>query len=544
MAGIASQSDQRPPGRKPNVLIIMADDLDSKQLSCYGGENMQTPHIDGLASSGMRFTNMIASEAMCVPTRASLFTGLFPARHGAYQNHKPVYDGLKSICHYLGDLGYRVGLTGKNHVTKPREIFPFDIVPGFEPNCVSRTDEYFLDSVRQYITQPEPYCLFVMSINPHTPWTVGDPSEFDPDKLVLPVNWADTRLTRQHFAKFLAEVRRLDDQVGDVMKLLEETGQLEHTIVIFLGEQGPQFPGGKWTLWDYGQRSSMIIRWPGVVKPGTVSEALVQYEDVVPTLVDIAGGKAIDNLDGISFAHVLEDGSKGKRQYAFGIHNNIPAGTAYPMRSIRDHDYKFIWNLTPNADYFVRMMTPNGKNLYSTWLNRAQHDPHAAAMVRRLTTRPEFELYDLKTDPDELNNLAHDPSSAALVSRYRSELERWMQQQGDTGAAMDVEFAQPQATPETQAKQRASGLTKRLQLTEEQSDRVFETFLTFFTKMDETQKANLSQAEHRKANQQHVAERERGLKDILTSTQWEKLMEIRKKERGTSQKRSQNNSAE
>ncbi|NGM90679.1 sulfatase, partial [Parapusillimonas sp. SGNA-6] len=290
--------------RKPNIVIIMADDLDSKQLSCYGGQNLKTHHIDELAASGMRFTNMIASEAMCVPTRASLFTGLYPARHGAYQNHKAVNDGLKSVCHYLADLGYRVGLTGKNHVTKPREIFPFDIVPGFEPNCVKRTDDYFLDSIERYITAPEPYCLFVMSINPHVPWTAGDPSEFDPQKLILPAHWVDTPVTRRNFANFLAEIRRLDNQVGDVMKMLEKNGQLDNTIVMFLGEQGPQFPRGKWTLWDYGQRSSMIVRWPGVVGKGSTSEALAQYEDVVPTLIEIAGGQKRDDLDGISFLSV------------------------------------------------------------------------------------------------------------------------------------------------------------------------------------------------------------------------------------------------
>lgn len=429
--------------KPPNIVIIMADDLDSRQLSSYGGENMRTPHIDKLASSGMRFDNMIASEAVCVPTRASLFTGLYPARHGAHQNHKPVNTGLKSICHYLGALGYRVGLTGKNHVTKPRDIFPFDIVPGFEPNCVSATDDYFLDSMAHYITQPAPYCLFVMSINPHVPWTAGDPSAFDPQSLKLPANWVDTRPTRRRFTEFLAEIRRLDDQVGDVMKLLEKTGQLSNTIVIFLGEQGPQFPGGKWTLWDYGQRSAMIVRWPGVVKPGTVSEALVQYEDVVPTLVQIAGGAPIPGLDGVSFTDVLTDGRNGNRRFAYGIYNHIPytipSTTPYPVRSIRDHNYKFIWNLRSDLEFYKKavMDTAGKKSYYKTWLSRAEVDSSAAAIIKRLTKRPAFELYNLENDPNELNNLAPD-ASKTILTYYKTELERWMQMQGDTGAAMDV----------------------------------------------------------------------------------------------------------
>src|SRR5690606_23849855 len=131
------------------------------------------------------------------------------------------------------------------------------------------------------ILQDQPYCLFIMSINPHAPWTVGNPDEFDPDKLKLPAHWVDTELTRREFCKYLAEVRRLDDQVGDVMNLLAETGTKENTIVIFLGEQGPQFPGGKWTLYDNGQLSSMIVKWPSVVQPGTETDAIVQYADLM-----------------------------------------------------------------------------------------------------------------------------------------------------------------------------------------------------------------------------------------------------------------------
>lgn len=221
---------------KPNIVIIMADDLDSRQLSAYGGQNINTKHIDALAAEGLQFNQMIASEAMCIPTRASLFTGLYPARSGAYQNHKSVNPGLKSVPHYLGDLGYRVALTGKDHMTKPKDIFPFEIISGFEPNCVAATDEYNLDSIKTFIEDADdPFCLFVMSINPHAPWTVGDPSEFNADSLILPPHWADTRLTRNQFTKYLAEVRRLDDQVGDIVQLLKETGQEQNTIVIFLG---------------------------------------------------------------------------------------------------------------------------------------------------------------------------------------------------------------------------------------------------------------------------------------------------------------------
>lgn len=424
----------------PNIVIIMADDLDSHQLSSYGGKNLQTKNIDRLAKEGLKFNHFIASEAMCVPTRASLFTGLYPARHGAYQNHKPIYQDLKGVAHYLNGLGYRVGLTGKNHVTKP---FPFEIIPGFEPNCVAKTDEYFLDSVESFINnKQDPYCLFVMSINPHAPWTVGDPSEFDANKLVLPAHWVDTDLSRTLFTKYLAEVRRLDDQVGDVLELLERNGQADNTIVIFLSEQGPQFPGGKWTLWDNGQKSAMLIRWPGRIKGGTETDAIAQYEDITPTLVDIAGGQPVEGLDGQSFLNVINGDTQRHRQFAFGIHNNIPEGPAYPIRSIRDNDFKLLLNLTPDSAYYIKYsMNTNNENLaYTSWVQKAESDPQAQQLVERIANRPPIEFYDLRKDPDELVNLVNDAEYQHKIDEMKAELVNWMEAQGDKGASMDIPF--------------------------------------------------------------------------------------------------------
>ncbi|MFT4092728.1 MAG: sulfatase [Niabella sp.] len=436
LAAISQSLDNRP-----NIVVIMADDLDSRQLSCYGGENLTTVNIDRLASQGLRFNNIIASEAMCVPTRASLFTGLYPARNGSYQNHKPVFDGLKSVCQYLGDLHYTVALTGKNHSTKPASVFPFRFINGFEPNCVSATDVYFLDSVKQFITtQKNPYCLFVMSINPHAPWTAGDPSEFNAGQLKLPPHWVDTRQVREQFCKYLAEVRRLDNQVGDIMKLLEETGQDKNTILIFLGEQGAQFPGAKWTLWDAGQKSSMIVRWPGVVKPATQTGAIVQYEDITPTFIDIAGGPPISALDGKSFLNVIKGSTDKARDFAYGIHNNIPEGPPYPIRSIRTANYKLLLNLTPQKKYHIKyMMNPAKKDSYwNGWLAQAQNNVHDQQLIDRIVQHPATEFYDLKKDPYELNNLAADPKYKKIIQQYTGQLKAWMQQQGDSGASMDV----------------------------------------------------------------------------------------------------------
>src|SRR5690606_6689243 len=126
---------------------------------------------------------------------------------------------------------------------------------------------------------------------PHAPWVMGDASAYPPDRLKLPPYMADTPRTRRDFSRYLAEITYMDSQAGELLALLEQLRLNERTLVLFTSEQGAQFPGNKWTNWDSGLHTSLIARWPGVVPAGRVTDALVQFADVVPTLVEIAGGK-------------------------------------------------------------------------------------------------------------------------------------------------------------------------------------------------------------------------------------------------------------
>lgn len=134
--------------------------------------------------------------------------------------------------------------------------------------------------------------------------------------------------------------------------------------------------------------------------------------------------------------------NKENRKYAFGIHNNIPEGTAYPIRSIRDNRYKLIMNLSPESKYYNRfMMNPNNKNSYwNSWVEKESSSPEATRLVNRITTRPAIEFYDLQKDPYELHNLAGDAAYANMIATYTVQLKEWMQQQHDEGAAEDKEF--------------------------------------------------------------------------------------------------------
>lgn len=424
-----------------NLLIFVADDLARNELGCYGGENVKTPNIDHFAQEGVMFNRMFSSSTMCSPTRASIYTGLYPVRNGVYKNHGNTKRDVKSMVYYLEKLGYRVGITGKTDV-RPKSVYSFEIIDGFDPNCVRVTADYTLEGITEFMNRnaEQPFCLVVCSTLPHAPWTVGDPKQFDAKKLKLPPHFVDNVETREAMCSYLAEVAALDKQFGDVLKTLKKTGKEKETLVMFSGEQGPQFPGGKWTSWDYGQKSAFIIKSPEGYLNGKTSDAQVQYEDVLPTLIEYVGGTVSDEFDGKSFLPVLEGKKATHRNWVYGVHNNYPEGTPYPIRSIRDDRYKLIVNLTPEVNYYEKhLMSPEKINYWDAWVRDAKVNKTAKYWVDRYLTRPEIEFYDTQKDPWELTNLASDEKMKPIIDRMKKELFSWMKEQGDPGKDLDVE---------------------------------------------------------------------------------------------------------
>lgn len=437
-----AEPERNQGNERPNIVVIVADDLLSTELSCYGGQNIKTPNIDRLAAEGVQFSNCYASEAMSVPIRASMYTGLYPARHGSYQNHRETYPGTKTVNYYMPQEGYRVGRTGKDH-PGPKSVYVFDEIPGFTVGCTDKKAPYSTDGIKEWMSRDnDPFLLYVCSINTHAPWTWGDPSEFDADKLKVPENCVDSPEMREIMTHYLAEVRALDNEVGSVLQTLEEIGKLDNTIVMFLGEQGPQFPGGKWTLWYPGCHSALLARYPARIKPGSKSDAIVQYEDLLPTFIDIAGGAPREELDGKSFKAALFGESGTARKYAYGIHNNFPEGNPYPIRSIRDERYALIMNLDPDAYYHEKhlMKENNVTGVWKAWQAGLEDNAENVFWYNRFLKRPAIEFYDLKKDPWERNNLAGKKRYARKIEEMKDELLKWMDQQGDNGKLMDQPF--------------------------------------------------------------------------------------------------------
>lgn len=431
---------------KPNVLIILADDCTYNDLPLYGGENAKTPNLDQLASEGLTFNRAFLAEAMCQPCRAELYSGLYPMRNGCAWNHSSSHKDIRSMPHYLGGSGYRVGIAGKVHVL-PEQAFPFENVSGYDKNCVrDPTQVHQIGPAEEFMNRSDdPFCLVVALVEPHVPWVMGDASAYPPRSLKLPPNIADTPETRRAFGAYLAEITYMDSQVGELLATLDATGKADSTLVLFSSEQGSQFPGNKWTNYNTGVHTALIARMPGVTQPGRRTEAMVQYADVLPTLMELAETEySDDTFDGASFASVLRGQTDQHRDYVYGVHNNVPEGPPYPIRSITDGRYHYVRNLQNENLYIEKHLMGiqgNGKlnnRYWQTWVFDSFANPDAYRLIQRYQSRPPEELFDLQNDPYEMNNLAGNATVEAIQAKLSDRLDQWLESQGDPGIEQDT----------------------------------------------------------------------------------------------------------
>ncbi|MDB4512253.1 sulfatase [Arenicella sp.] len=421
-------------------------------LGCYGNPDVKTPSIDKLATEGMRFTKFYNPTPTCSPLRQSLYTGIYPIRNGAHPNHSQVYEGVKSLPHILSPLGYRVAIVGKRHEA-PAEAFPFEMLGGSHGDSGKTPDgaDLPLAKAREFIERDlnQPWCLVVSSNQPHTPWNRGDASAYPPETLTLPPYLVDTPATRAGLSKYYAEITYMDHQVGEVMRILRETGEKSETAFLWLSEQGSNFPFCKWTCYDTGIHAAAVMRWPGKIKANSESSALINYVDVVPTFVDLAGGKPADqDFDGKSFAAVLRGEKKTHNDFVFATHTTrgIYSGSeAYATRAITDGHSLFIRNL--HADSLFQNTVTERDSIFKSW--KSLDSDFARERVSSYQKRPTSELFDLKSDPWCQTNLAGDAGSISKQKAMQQELESWMKQQGDLGDATerDAENRQPKLKP-------------------------------------------------------------------------------------------------
>jgi N-sulfoglucosamine sulfohydrolase len=413
----------------PNFVVFISDDHSQLDSQAYGSTEVRTPNMTKLAEDGLKFTHTFVASPSCGPSRTALLTGLWSARNGAEANHMGKRPDVPSLPAVLRSIGYEVVVIGKVAHNNWAKFYDFDAVIG---PTVGISDS---DGVAQFLSgrsSKKPLCLFVGTRHPHVPWTAE--LSYDPTQVKIPVNHVDTLVTREHRAGYLTDITKSDTLLGEVRALAHEkiTGD---TLFIYTSDHGGQWPFSKWNLYDAGIRVPLIIAWPGKLKPATTSDAMVCWPDLLPTFIELGGGKVPEGIDGKSFAGVLRSTTTTHRNQVFSTHSGDGDFNVYPIRSVRSRDWKYIRNLHPefqHHSHISRSTGPSGLLYWKTWLAAAENDPSAAATVQRFTTRPAEELYDLNADPNELHNLAADPTQADRLTTMSSDLDAWMRQQGDT----------------------------------------------------------------------------------------------------------------
>jgi N-sulfoglucosamine sulfohydrolase len=438
---LTAQQIKNAGAQKPNIVLFIADDLCVNDIGPYGNKIVRTPNLDKLSKQSLLFTRAFATSPTCGPSRSSIFTGLMPMRHGAHGNHSGVKEGTKSIVQYLQPAGYRVAIAGKLHVG-PEEVFPFErishtnvVEPGHEANPGLNYD-LNLAPVDGWLAQQEkdkPFMLIVTDHSPHVVWP--EKATYDPAKIDIPAKHIDTKETRASRARYYTDITKMDNNFGTLMAFLEKHNLSKNTIVIFTADQGPQWPFAKWSLYDDGVQTPLMVRWPGTIKGGNKTGALVSLADLLPTLVEVAGATAPANIDGESFLPVLKQTKNTHRDIVFATHTGDRLMNRAPARMLRTTKYKYILNLAPEILYTTHMDKAKdhdgGREYWDSWRAKSFTDEHAAAILWRYHNRPKEELYDIETDPHEMHNLAEDPKYTKLMEQYRQQLADWRKQQND-----------------------------------------------------------------------------------------------------------------
>ncbi|MCA8987074.1 MAG: sulfatase-like hydrolase/transferase [Planctomycetaceae bacterium] len=414
---------------QPDIVVYLSDDHSQFDSSLYGNDNIPTPCFEELAADGMTFMHAFVASPSCAPSRAAMLTGLMPARNGAEANHTFPHTGTHNLISDLQAAGYEVAAFGK--VAHGRSARQF----GFDHIGPAQTIEQLKTRVTSFLSEREskkPLCLFVGTNNPHVAWT--SPTTFDPAEVEFPPHHLDTPATREHRAAYYQEIRELDAFLGELREIADQHLS-ENMLFVHTSDHGSQWPFGKWNLYDYGIRVPLIISWQGHVTAGTRTDAMVSWIDLIPTLLELAGGTVPENLDGRSFAGVLRGETNEHREAIFTTHTGDGTWNIYPIRSVRTKDWKLIHNLHPefaHTNHSDLDRKPMAGAYWTEWAQLAETDHHAQEVLQRYFERPEWELYHLTQDKWEQTNLADQPEQSARMEELKAMLADWMISQKDS----------------------------------------------------------------------------------------------------------------
>ncbi len=413
----------------PNIVVFIADDHSVADSSVYGNADIRTPMMDSLAKEGLTFNKAFVASPACGPSRSALLSGLMPARNGAEENHQTPHKSSQIMVKKMQAAGYEVAAFGKVAHLDYGKFVGFDIEKQGRREQISEKVKIYLENR----TSKKPLLLLVGDHRPHVPWFKH--MDYDPKMLTLPKWLIDTPQTREHWARYLTEVTGMDKQMANVDKLAQGYFGSDEFLFIYTADHGAQWPFAKWNLYDKGINVPFIARWPQHIEAGKRTEAMVSWIDIFPTLLELAGSKVPEDIDGKSFLGILTGEKNVHRNAIYTTTTADGVRNIYPSRSVRTAKYKYIKNIYPNAYHSTHsdILRLDGAGQYwHSWDEASQHDTNAKSIIDKYYQRPAIEFFDLEKDPEELVNLADNADYKEKIRSMSQMLDKWMKEQGDT----------------------------------------------------------------------------------------------------------------
>jgi len=453
---------------RPNVLIAISDDQSWIHISSEGSTFVETPNMDNLANSGLRFTNGYAASPGCSPSRAALLTGqhhwmIGPA--GTHGSSFPVYH--ETFVDLLERAGYKVGFTGKGWGPGSWSAGGRDKNPaGVEYNEVKLekkpkkgiSDKDYAGNFEQFLGEREdgePFFFWYGGHEPHLSYAEGPHSDEELAKVEVPAFLPDTVISRSTLLDYANEIHHFDDHLGKIIAKLEAAGELENTLIIVTSDNGMPLPRAKANGYEYGIHVPLAIYWGrGGVKGALINEP-VGFVDLSATVLETAGLEVPEKFVGTGLLALLNgkegvlDSDRaifaGRERQSASRYQNL----SYPQRMMRRGDYLVIWNAKPD-----REPAGQGQEIVDGVLG----EPHNAyydigpSMIKRellakrddpyfkpffdlaVDRRPEWQFFDVAKDPECLSDLVKNPDYIELFATYRQQLTETLRETGDPRA--------------------------------------------------------------------------------------------------------------
>jgi N-sulfoglucosamine sulfohydrolase len=432
-----------PAKAQPNILFVIADDWSYGHARIYGDKVVKTPNFDRVAREGALFDYAFCAAPSCSPSRAAILTGQYPHRleeganlWGSLPVKFPTYTRI------LEEQGYFVGLSRKGW--GPGN----DKAGGYRQNPAGKGYKDFAQFLASN-TEGKPFCYWFGTTDPHRPYEPGSgiASGMQPERVQVPAFLPDAPAVRSDILDYYYEIERLALELGEMLRMLEEAGQADNTLIVVTGDNGMPFPRAKANLYDPGVRVPLAIRWKGKIRAGQRIREFVNLTDLAPTFLEAAGQAVPSGMNGKSLLPLLTGKTAEHRSEVYverERHANVRKGDlGYPCRAVRTGEFLYIRNFFPDrwpagdpelyhavGSYGDIDASPSKQYIMD---HRAQK-AIAPFFVLAFGKRPAEELYDLKLDPGQLNNVAGKPVYKAMLHTLSRKLDVWMQQTGDPRA--------------------------------------------------------------------------------------------------------------